>query len=73
MLSLRGTIQMKTSQIIAGALFDFAQVLALHPGVDVRVILSEWAADRGLDLDQAVVNGWTKHLAEVSVPAVGRT
>lgn len=64
---------MKTSQIVAGALIDFAQSLAQQRGsVNIGVFLREWAADRGLGFDQADVAGWAKSMNPPSLPgAVG--
>lgn len=65
---------MQIHEIVAGALFDFAGRLTTLPtpltvwtGAEAPLLLSvlgEWAADRGLDLDQADVAGWQKSLAE---------
>lgn len=57
---------MKVGQTVAGALIDFVRAAEEdpHPVITLTGFLREWAADRGLDLDQANVAGWNKELGK---------
>lgn len=68
------------SVVVAGALFDFLgflttrdTVIALgateEAGAAVEAV-SEWAATRGLSLDEAAVGGWREIGIELATPAV---
>jgi hypothetical protein len=63
----------KARQIVAGALTDLVQAYIHHLMARVTpeplgVFYREWAADRGLDLDQADVAGWAQSLGDDVVP-----
>ena len=70
---------MQMRQAIAGAIFDFMgrltslpEPLTVWAGADASPLLavfSEWAADRGLNIDEADVRGWQRAMAEVDAPA----
>jgi hypothetical protein len=62
----------KAHQVIAGALTDLVQSYTHHLTVraapePLDVFYREWAADRGLDLDEADVAGWARSLDGVVV------
>jgi hypothetical protein len=63
----------KARQIVAGALTDFVQAYIHHLMAratpdPLGAFYREWAADRGLDLDQADVAGWAQALEDDVVP-----
>lgn len=63
---------MKVNQVVTGALIDFAASYARYRGVEgaplVENFLNAWAADRGLDQDQAITSGWMAYLEGEVVP-----
>jgi hypothetical protein len=70
----------KLPELISGALFDFLGFLttlgkgvtfgASHEATPAVKLLSEWAAKRGLELDEARVRDWSESLAQPSPGAV---
>lgn len=68
---------MRTNQIVAGALYDFIGRLTSHPtpitvwaageAHEIMDVFREWAADRGLDIDEAAVIGWSKSMQDPRV------
>ena len=63
---------MRIENIVAGAVFDFAAFLTtldqpVTLGAKVNAapaadLVKEWASQRGLDIDQAIVRRWNNHL-----------
>lgn len=67
MSSSNFTPKVDTAAVVTGALFDFVGHLCTSPkfwesGMDLKHELMEWAKLRGLDLTEADVLNWDKHV-----------